>query len=136
MDLEDIICPNCGFNLNSEQIAKTLSCPTCNVSFHQQKFIGFLEYLMMNGLLDKIDFFDKKIYGEEINYTSETEEELKDETNPNEYEENKNKIKYMDKKEDLKEVTTDEEEFRKWDGIDEDWQEFNRKDTEEGDTKK
>jgi hypothetical protein len=37
----------------------------------------------------------------------------------------------MDKKEDLKEVTTDEEEFRKWDGIDEDWQEFNKKNTEE-----
>ena len=35
------------------------------------------------------------------------------------------------KKEDLKEVTTDEEEFRKWDGIDEDWQEFNKKNTEE-----
>ena len=79
-----------------------------------------------------VDFFDKTLYGEEISHTSETEEELRDETNPNEYEENKNKIEYMDKKEDLKEVTTDEEEFRKWDGIDEDWQEFNKKNNEEG----
>ena len=69
-------------------------------------------------------------YGDEINHTSETEEELRDETNPNEYEENRNKIKYMERTEDLKEVTTDEEEFRKWEGIDEDWQEFNRKNNE------
>ena len=74
----------------------------------------------------------KDLYGEEISHTSETEEELRDETNPNEYEENRNKIEYMDKKEDLKEVTTDEEEFRKWDGIDEDWREFNKKNNEEG----
>ena len=28
---------------------------------------------------------------------------------------------------DLKEVTTDEEEFRHWEGLEEDWEEFNRK---------
>ena len=32
---------------------------------------------------------------------------------------------------DLKEVTTDEEEFRHWEGIEEDWQEFNRKNNPE-----
>tara|TARA_B100001123_G_C15163457_1_gene968390 strand:+ start:454 stop:858 length:405 start_codon:yes stop_codon:yes gene_type:complete len=131
MDFEELICPSCGSDLKSAEIALTLSCPICKVNFHNQKFIGFLEYLIMNGIIDKVDFFDKTIYGDEINHTSETEEELKDETNPNEYEENRNKIEYMDKKEDLKEITTDEEEFRKWDGIDEDWQEFNRKNTEE-----
>ena len=131
MELEQIICPNCGSDLNIKDLSKRLVCGICKVNFHKQKFVGFLEYLMMNGLIDKIDFFDKTIYGEEINHTSETEEELKDETNPNEYEENKNKIEYMDKKEDLNEVTTDEEEFRKWDGIDDDWQEFNKKNSEE-----
>tara|TARA_X000001036_G_C20495054_1_gene731460 strand:+ start:458 stop:862 length:405 start_codon:yes stop_codon:yes gene_type:complete len=132
MDLEEIMCPNCGAELNSQKLANKLFCETCKANFHQKKFIGFLEYLMMNGLLEKVDFFDKTLYGEEISHTSETEEELRDETNPNEYEENRNKIAYMDKKEDLKEVTTDEEEFRKWDGIDEDWQEFNKKNTEGG----
>ena len=28
---------------------------------------------------------------------------------------------------DLKEVTTDEEEFRHWEGLEEDWEEFNKK---------
>ena len=35
------------------------------------------------------------------------------------------KVKF-DESVDLKEVTTDEESFRKWDGIDEDWEDFNR----------
>ena len=41
------------------------------------------------------------------------------------------KIDFIEDTSDLKEVTTDEEEFRTWDGIDEDWQEFNRKNNEE-----
>jgi hypothetical protein len=44
-----------------------------------------------------------------------------------EYEDKSARIKYVDAKHDLKEVTTNEEEFREWDGIEEDWQEFNRK---------
>jgi hypothetical protein len=55
------------------------------------------------------------------------EKELEDETDPDEYEDKSERIQYVDAKHDLKEVTTDEEEFREWDGIEEDWQEFNRK---------
>jgi len=114
-------------------LRKNLRCSVCKVNFHQNRYVGFLEYLMMNGYVQELDFFDKTVYGDEINHTSETEEELRDETNPNEYEENRNKIKYMERTEDLKEITTDEEEFRKWEGIDEDWQEFNRKNNEKED---
>lgn len=130
METEELICPSCGTELTKVCLA-SLRCTTCKVNFRHKKFVGFLEYLMMNGLVGDVDFFDKSIYGEEINQTSETEEELRDETNPDEYEENRNKIEYMDKTEDLREVTTDEEEFRKWDGIDEDWREFNKKNSEE-----
>ena len=131
MGIEEIICPNCGSTLSIEKLSEKLICLICKADFHQKKFVGFLEYLMMNGFVTEVDFFDKKIYGDELNHTSETENELKDETNPNEYEENRNKIEYMERTEDLKEITTDEEEFRTWDGIDEDWQEFNRKNNEE-----
>tara|TARA_Y100001970_G_scaffold76806_1_gene97571 strand:+ start:1984 stop:2385 length:402 start_codon:yes stop_codon:yes gene_type:complete len=131
MEFDEIICPSCGSKLSEEDFKKVLKCSICKVNFHQNKYVGFLEYLMMNGYIQEIDFFDKTIYGDEINHTSETEEELRDETNPNEYEENRNKIKYMEKTEDLKEITTDEEEFRTWEGIDEDWQEFNRKNNED-----
>ena len=37
---------------------------------------------------------------------------------------------------DLKEVTTDEEEFRHWEGLEEDWEEFNRKEKSDADRKK
>ena len=58
MELEEIICPNCGSSLNIKDLTNRLVCGICKVNFHQQKFVGFLEYLMMNGLIDKIDFFD------------------------------------------------------------------------------
>ena len=130
MEFEGLVCPKCSNSLNEKELAKNLNCPHCKTKFHDKKYIAFIEYLMMNGYIQELDFFDKTVYGDEINHTSETEEELRDETNPNEYEENRNKIKYMERTEDLKEVTTDEEEFRKWEGIDEDWQEFNRKNNE------
>ena len=43
------------------------------------------------------------------------------------YEDKTEKFKNYDENVDLKEVTTDEESFRKWDGIDEDWEDFNKK---------
>ena len=83
---------------------------------------------MMQGIVTDLDFFDKTIYGDEIRHSTETEKELKDETNPDEFEDNRDKIEYMDRDDDLGEVTTDEQEFRKWDGIDdEDWRKFNEK---------
>tara|TARA_Y100001970_G_C13740330_1_gene605847 strand:+ start:156 stop:557 length:402 start_codon:yes stop_codon:yes gene_type:complete len=133
MEFQEVICPNCGSELSSKKLSEKLSCHICKANFHHKKYVGFLEYLMMHGFVQEVDFFDKKIYGEEISHTSETEEELRDETNPNEYEENRNKIEYMERTEDLNEITTDEEEFRTWDGIDEDWQEFNKKNSEKED---
>ena len=90
---------------------------------------------MMNGIASDIDFFDKNIYGDEIRHSTETEKELKDETNPDEFEDDRDKIEYMDVNDDLGEVTTDEQEFRKWDGIDEDWIDFNEKDEKDKDKK-
>ena len=112
------------FYLNELLTEEELSIQKTTQNYCKTKLLpNVIEY-------NKKCFFDKKIYGDEINHTSETEEELRDETNPNEYEENKNKIEYMERTEDLKEVTTDEEEFRTWDGIDEDWQEINKKNDE------
>ena len=128
MSFEGLICPNCSGTLNENELSKNLICPHCKVDFHHKKFIGFLEYLMMQGIVTDLDFFDKTIYGDEIRHSTETEKELKDETNPDEFEDNRDKIEYMDRDDDLGEVTTDEQEFRKWDGIDdEDWRKFNEK---------
>ena len=125
MAFEGLICPACTTPVEEDILQKALICPHCKTNLKQKKFLAFIEYLIMHGLVD-VDFFDEVLYGEGVKKSVE-EKELEDETDPDEYEDKSERIKYVDAKHDLKEVTTDEEEFREWDGIEEDWQEFNRK---------
>ena len=129
MAFEGLICPNCSGELDDKQISKgDLKCPHCKVNIRQKKYLAFLEYLMMNGLVNDIDFFDQKVYGHEVERETVEQKELDDYTNPSDYEDKTEKFKNYDESADLKEVTTDEEQFRAWDGVDEDWEEFNSKD--------
>ena len=149
MEFEGLVCPKCSNSLNEKELAEKLSCPHCNTKFHDKKYIAFIEYLMMNGIVTDIDFFDKKLYGDEIKYKSETEQELVDETNPDEYEDKSFRMKFIDDNPELA------EEANKDDGIknsykistsqegveeeEEDWQEFNKrnqKDQKHGSRKK
>ena len=82
---------------------------------------------MMQGLVSDLDFFDESLYGHEIQ-KSETEEELLDETIHDEYEDKSEKMEFVDEKHQLKEDSTSEEEFRKWEGIEEDWEDFKQRD--------
>ena len=124
-DFEGLICPACSSPIDEDSLGKNLTCSKCKTNLKDKKYIAFIEFLMLHGIID-VNFFDQTLYGEEVGRTTE-EEELHDETDPNDYEDKSQKINY-DEKHDLKEVTTDEEEFREWDGIEEDWQEFNKKD--------
>ena len=129
MTFEGLICPACSTSIDEAMsgtiMRKKLVCPHCKTNLKQKKFLAFLEYLMMQGVID-IDFFDEVLYGEEVKKSIE-EKELQDETDPEEYEDKSERMQYIEEKHDLNEVTTDEEEFREWDGLEEDWQEFNRK---------
>ena len=126
MTFEGLICPACSTPLEEEMLEDKLICPHCQTKLKQKKYLAFLEFLMMHGVVSNIDFFDQSIYGDEIKKT-EVETELEDETNPDDYEDKAERIDLIEENVDLKEVTTNEEEFRVWDGIDEDWQEFNKK---------
>ena len=127
MKFEGLICPNCSSQLNEDDIrSHQLQCPHCKIDLKDKKFIAFLEYLIMSGIVTEIDFFDQKVYGDEIEHITIEEKELEDFTNPSDYEDKTERLKNYDETADLKEVTTDEQEFRKWDGIDEDWEEFNK----------
>ena len=131
MAFEGLICPNCSGELNEEQIKRgELKCPHCKINIKQKKYLAFLEYLMMNGLVSDMDFFDQKLYGHEVERETVEQKELDDYTNPSDYEDKTERLKNYDEgsSENLKEVTTDEEQFRAWDGVDEDWEEFNSKD--------
>ena len=143
MKFEGLICPKCSNPLEEKELAKNLSCPYCNTKFHNKKYIAFIEYLMMNGIVTDIDFFDRTLYGDEIKYKSTAEKELLDETNPDEYEDKTFRMKYMDDNPELA------EEQNKDDGVkdlgklttvedddEEDWQDFNKRKQEELDRKK
>ena len=132
MTFEGIICPVCSGPLKEENFVGAIVCPHCNTKLKQKKYLAFLEFLMMQGLVSDIDFFDESIYGHEIE-KSETEEELLDETIHDEYEDKSEKMEFIDEKHQLKESDTNEEEFRKWKGIEEDWEDFNKKENDDKD---
>ena len=130
MAFEGLICPACSNSLDESILEENMICPHCSTNLKQKKFLAFLEYLMMQGLVTNIDFFDQTIYGDEIKLTDE-EKEQTDETNPDDYEDKASNMDLIEETPDLKEVTTDEEEFRHWEGLEEDWEEFNKKEKSE-----
>ena len=134
MAFEGLICPACSNPLDESILEVNMICPHCRTNLKQKKFLAFLEYLMMQGLVTNIDFFDQTLYGDEIKVTQE-EKEQKDETNPDDYEDKASNMDLIEETPDLKEVTTDEEEFRHWEGLEEDWEEFNRKENSDEDKK-
>jgi len=127
MAFEGLICPACTNSLDEQAMRDgNLICQLCKTNLKQKKYLAFLEYLMMVGILPNVDFFDKTLYGDEIEHKTVEEKELEDYTNPGDYEDATEKFKHFDEQVDLKETTTEEEEFRKWDGIEEDWEDFNK----------
>ena len=131
MAFEGLICPACSNPLDESILEENMICSHCSTNLKQKKFLAFLEYLMMQGLVTNIDFFDQSIYGDEIKVTEE-EKEQKDETNPDDYEDKASNMDLIEETPDLKEVTTDEEEFRHWEGLEEDWEDFNKKEKSDG----
>ena len=123
--VEGIVCPECNESLDEHELAESLICPHCRTNLKDRKYLDFLEFLMAQGIVSDMDFFDQSLYGEEVVYEPDIEE--LDETDPNEFERINRQAQNLDEDVEIDEVTTDEEEFRQWEGIDEDWEEFNRR---------
>jgi len=122
--LEGIICPACDSTLNEVDLKEKLICVKCKTDLKDRRFLDFLEYLMTNGIVENLDFFDEDVYSEDIERLEPDEEE---DVDPTKYEKKKDVLSYYDNEhlktesdEDLPEVF---EEFR---GIEEDWEEFNQ----------
>ena len=71
MAFEGLICPACSNQLDEIMLEEKMICPHCSTNLKQKKFLAFLEFLMMNGLVTNIDFFDQTLYGDEIKKTVE-----------------------------------------------------------------
>ncbi len=125
MEFEGLICPACSTPLDEELLEEKLQCQLCGTNLKQKKFLGFLEFLMMQGIVSNLDFFDEQLYGDEKK--NEEGKELKDETDPNEYEDKSEKFERYEDTMTSNEKTTDEADFREWEGVEDDWEDFNRK---------
>ena len=125
MKIEGVVCPECNEPLDEKELAKSLVCPNCRTNLKSRKYLDFVEFLMAQGIVTDMDFFDQALYGTDAVFEQDSEDQ--DETDPNEFERLDHQIKNLDEDVDLNEVTTDEEQFRQWEGIEEDWEEFNRR---------
>ena len=71
---ESIICPNCGANIEEIDLREKLACPHCKKDLKDRNYLDFLEYLMANGIVENLDFFDASVYSCLL-YTSDAADE-------------------------------------------------------------
>ena len=58
--LEGIICPACENSIDEIDLKDSLKCPHCNNDLKDRKYLDFLEFLMANGIVENLDFFDQE----------------------------------------------------------------------------
>lgn len=125
--LEGIICPACESPLEEEQLKEKLTCPKCKHDLKDRKYLDFLEYLMTNGIVKDLDFFDPEIYSEDIEDLDQSEEE---DVNPADFEKKKDTFSLYENemvRQKDEEENEKRPEYTEFDGLEEDWEEFNRR---------
>ena len=126
--LEGIICPVCESTLDDDHLRESLVCEFCRTDLKDRKYLDFLEYLMTNGIVKNLDFFDQDVYSDDVDDLDQTKEE---EGDPSEYEKKKDVFNIYENELFPKNVETDETEgYTEFDGINDDWEEFNERDFE------
>ena len=124
--LEGIICPRCENTLEEVDLRDSLVCPHCRTDLKDRQFLDFLEFLMANGIVDNLDFFDQEVYSEDVDDLDQTKEE---EGDPSEFEKKKDNYNIYEN-ELLPEDKTDEniKEYSQFEGLNDEWEEFNERD--------
>lgn len=127
MTLEGIICPECSVPLHEDQLKKSLVCPSCKTDLKTPKHLDFIEYLIANGIVSDIDFFDTELYSDEIERLDPSDQE---EVDPRDYEKKKDTFSLFE--DEIEPIVDDETgDLTLWEGLEEDWEEFNRRDAED-----
>ena len=125
--LEGIICPVCESTLDDDHLKETLVCVFCRTDLKDRKYLDFLEYLMTNGIVKNLDFFDAEVYSEDIERLSPDDEE---EVDPAEFEKKKDNFNFYENEIVHKPKADKEPDYEEFDGLNEDWEEFNRREFE------
>ena len=127
--LEGIICPACEGSLEEVDIRDSLTCTHCKTDLKDRKYLDFLEYLMANALVEDLDFFDPKVYSEDVERLEPEDEE---DVDPDDFEKKKDIFTlYETEMEIYKQKALDEEikGYEDFEGIEEEWQDFNQSKT-------
>ena len=120
--LEGIICPNCGANINEADLRKKLACPHCKKDLKDRSYLDFLEYLMTNGIVENLDFFDAAVYSEDIERFDHEDE---DDVEITEHEKRKDTFNLYENEMVKQQVEEEELNYKDFKGLDEDWEDFN-----------
>ena len=129
--LEGIICPNCGASLEDVDIKESLICRYCKVNLKDRKYLDFLEYLMANGLIEDLDFFDQKVYSEDVERLAPDDEE---DVDPAEFEKKKDIFSLYESEMEMYKQKAEDEEikgYEDFEGIEEEWEDFNQRDSKD-----
>ena len=90
--LEGLICPTCENTIEEIDLKDSLKCPNCKIDLKNRKYLDFLEFLMANGIVENLDFFDQDVYSDDVDDLDQTKEE---EGDPSEYEKKKDVLTFM-----------------------------------------
>ena len=129
--LEGIICPNCGASLEDVDIKESLTCRYCKVNLKDRKYLDFLEYLMANGLIEDLDFFDQKVYSEDVERLEPDDEE---DVDPAGFEKKKDIFSLYESEMEMYKQKAEDEEikgYEDFEGIEQEWEDFNQRDSKD-----
>jgi hypothetical protein len=75
-EVGEILSPCCDEEIQVSAIGDKLKCPLCKTNLKQRAFLPFLEYLMENGHVENLDFFDLDLYSQDKESLDSQDEEL------------------------------------------------------------
>ena len=127
--LEGIICPACGGSLEEVDLRESLTCKHCKTDLKDRKYLDFLEYLMANALVEDVDFFDEKVYSEDVQRLEPEDEE---DVDPDDFEKKKDIFSLYETEMEIYKQKAEDEEikgYEDFEGIEEEWEDFNQSKT-------
>ena len=134
--LEGIICPACEATLEEAEIRESLTCKLCKTDLQDRRFLDFLEFLMANGMVEDLDFFDQKVYSEDVERLEPDDEE---DVDPNDFEKKKDIFSLYESEMEMYKQKAEDEEikgYEDFEGIEEEWEDFNKRGTKKSGSEK
>ena len=134
--LEGIICPACEAPLEEVDIRELLTCKNCKTDLQDRRFLDFLEFLMANGMVEDLDFFDQKVYSEDVERLEPDDEE---DVDPNDFEKKKDIFSLYESEMEMYKQKAEDEEikgYEDFEGIEEEWEDFNKRGSKKSDSGK